>query len=169
MFQLATMECRSHLHIFLSLAVNCENKVLKVCCVPRLSLQKFTLLKLHHPHKPRIVFLHQEPHSPSTKYLFPYITPTKQQLSCYNPIKTSFLTVVIAPVPFPFWFHTGHATFGLMLFGRLILHISSFNHEVQKYWIWISKNKSIAAAWNDVDYSSIQNCVWACHLVSVRK
>ena len=40
-----------------------------------------------------------------------------------------------------------------------------------KYWIWISKNESILSttAWKSADYSSIQNCVWACHLVSVRK
>ena len=40
-----------------------------------------------------------------------------------------------------------------------------------KYWIWISKNESIlrTSAWKNVDYSSTQNCVWACHLVSVRK
>ena len=34
-----------------------------------------------------------------------FYPPTKQQFSCYNPIKTSFLAVVVAPVPFPFeWF-----------------------------------------------------------------
>ena len=40
-----------------------------------------------------------------------------------------------------------------------------------KYWIWISKNESILriSAWKGVDYSAIQNRVWACHLVSVRK
>ena len=40
-----------------------------------------------------------------------------------------------------------------------------------KCWIWISENESILriTAWKNVDYSSIQNCVWACHLVSVRK
>ena len=36
MFQLATMGRRNHFHIFLSLAVNCENKLLKVYCNPRL-------------------------------------------------------------------------------------------------------------------------------------
>ena len=30
------------------------------------------------------------------------LSPTKQQFSCYNPIKTSLLAVVVAPVPFPF-------------------------------------------------------------------
>ena len=29
-------------------------------------------------------------------------SPSKKQFSCYNPIKTSFLAVVIAPVPFLF-------------------------------------------------------------------
>ena len=40
-----------------------------------------------------------------------------------------------------------------------------------KYWIWISKKESIhrTAAWKGVHYSSIQSCVWACHLVSLRK
>ena len=40
-----------------------------------------------------------------------------------------------------------------------------------KYWIWISKKESIlrATAWKGVHYSSIQSCVWACHLVSARK
>ena len=40
-----------------------------------------------------------------------------------------------------------------------------------KYWIWISNNESIlrTTAGKDVDYSSIQSCVWAFHLVSVRK
>ena len=32
--------------------------------------------------------------------------PTKQQFSIYNPIKTAFLAVVIAPAPFLFQFHT---------------------------------------------------------------
>ena len=36
MFQLATMGRINHFHIFLSLAVNCENKLLKLYCVPRL-------------------------------------------------------------------------------------------------------------------------------------
>ena len=31
---------------------------------------------------------------------------TKQQFSCYNPIKTAFLAVVIAPAPILFSFHT---------------------------------------------------------------
>ena len=31
-----------------------------------------------------------------------FYSPTKQQFSCYNPIKTSFLAVVVAPVLFPF-------------------------------------------------------------------
>ena len=35
MFQLATVGRRNHFHIFLSLTVNCENKLLKVYCVPR--------------------------------------------------------------------------------------------------------------------------------------
>ena len=30
------------------------------------------------------------------------LSPTKQQFSCYNPIKTSLLAVAVAPVPFPF-------------------------------------------------------------------
>ena len=36
-----------------------------------------------------------------TKCVFPP-QQTKQQFSCYNPIKTSFLAVVIAPAPFSF-------------------------------------------------------------------
>ena len=36
MFQLATMGRRNHFHIFLSLTVNCENKLLKLYFVPRL-------------------------------------------------------------------------------------------------------------------------------------
>ena len=43
---------------------------------------------------------------PPTKFLFPsyqrLIPPTTEQFSCYNPIKTSFLAVVIAPIPFLF-------------------------------------------------------------------
>ena len=43
---------------------------------------------------------------PPTKFLFPsyqrLISPTTEQFSCYNPIKTSFLAVVIAPIPFLF-------------------------------------------------------------------
>ena len=39
MFQLSTMGRRNHFLIFLSLAVNCETKLLKVYCVPRLQLQ----------------------------------------------------------------------------------------------------------------------------------
>ena len=40
-----------------------------------------------------------------------------------------------------------------------------------KYWIWISGKESIhrTADWKGVRCSSIQSCVWACHLVSVRK
>ena len=42
----------------------------------------------------------------STKFLFSAATkshtPTKQQFSSYNPIKTAFLAVVIAPAPFLF-------------------------------------------------------------------
>ena len=68
-------------------------------------MQKFISLKFHHQHEPWIVFLHQEkcPHQIS-------IPPTKQQFSCYNPIKTSFLAVVIAPVPF----NTGHPNFAFI-------------------------------------------------------
>ena len=42
---------------------------------------------------------------------------------------------------------------------------------IWKYEIWISKNDSIlrTTVWKGIDYSSIQSCVWACHLVSVRK
>ena len=57
MFQLASMRRRNHFHIFLSLAVNCENKILKVNCILELSLQKLTSLKLHHPHGSWIAFL----------------------------------------------------------------------------------------------------------------
>ena len=56
MFQLANMGRRNHFHIFLSLVVNCENKLLKVYCVPRLSLQKFTSLKFRLSHKLWIAF-----------------------------------------------------------------------------------------------------------------
>ena len=46
------------------------------------------------------------PASFSTKFLFPATTkshiPTKQQFSSYNPLKTAFLAVVIAPDPFLF-------------------------------------------------------------------
>ena len=38
----------------------------------------------------------------------------QQQFSCYNPINTSFLAVVVAPVPFPFFFHAGHTNFGFI-------------------------------------------------------
>ena len=38
--------------------------------------------------------------------LVPPSPPTKQQFSIYNPIKTAFLAVVIAPAPFLFQFHT---------------------------------------------------------------
>ena len=40
-----------------------------------------------------------------------------------------------------------------------------------KYWIWSSKNETIIrnTAWKGVDYSSIQNFVWVCYLVSVKK
>ena len=31
-----------------------------------------------------------------------FYLPKKQQFSCYNPRKTTFLAVVVAPVPFPF-------------------------------------------------------------------
>ena len=56
-FQLATMRRRNHFPIFLSLAVKCENKLLKVYCVSKLYLQKFTSLKYHHPHRPWKAFL----------------------------------------------------------------------------------------------------------------
>ena len=46
-----------------------------------------------------------------------FYPPSKQQFSCYNPIKTSYLVVVIAPVPFLFYLYTlcihGHANFDL--------------------------------------------------------
>ena len=46
------------------------------------------------------------PASLSTKFLFPATTkshiPTKQQFSSYNPLKTAFLAVVIAPALFLF-------------------------------------------------------------------
>ena len=37
------------------------------------------------------------------KSIFP---PTKSKFSSYNPIKMSFFTIVIATVPYLFWFHT---------------------------------------------------------------
>ena len=44
--------------------------------------------------------------SPTNKFLSPppkvNSPPTKQQFSSYNPIKTAFLAVVIAPAPFLF-------------------------------------------------------------------
>ena len=43
-----------------------------------------------------------------------FYAPTKQQFSCYNPIKISFLAAVVAPVPFPFQFHTSHPNFGFI-------------------------------------------------------
>ena len=98
MLQLSTRRRRNHFCIFISLAVTCENKLLKVYFVPNLQLQKFTLLKFNHQHDPWIVFLHQE------KCLHQIVFPKKykKQFSCYNPVKTSFLAVVVAPVPFPF-------------------------------------------------------------------
>ena len=39
-------------------------------------------------------------------------TISKQQFSCYNPIKTSFVAAVVVPVPFPFKFNIGHTNFG---------------------------------------------------------
>ena len=39
-------------------------------------------------------------------FISPPPTPTKQQFSSYNPIKTAFLAVVITLAPFLFWFHT---------------------------------------------------------------
>ena len=41
-----------------------------------------------------------------------FIPQNKWQFSCYNPIKISFLAVVVAPVPFLLFVHTGHANFG---------------------------------------------------------
>ena len=61
-------------------------------------------------HKPWIVSLHQEK-CPRQIFTLPL---AKQQFSCYNPIKTSFLAVVIVPVPFPSKFHTGHPNFGFI-------------------------------------------------------
>ena len=44
-----------------------------------------------------------------------WLPPTNKLFSCYNPIKTSFLALAIAPVPFLFNFilfvQTGHANF----------------------------------------------------------
>ena len=56
-WNVSTVGRRNHLHTFLSLVVNCENKLRKVYCVPRLYLQKFTSLKFRHPHRPWIAFL----------------------------------------------------------------------------------------------------------------
>ena len=39
---------------------------------------------------------------PQPKFNSPYLTQTKKQLLCYNPIQTSFLAVVIALVPILF-------------------------------------------------------------------
>ena len=150
----------NHFPIFLSLAVKCENKLLKVYCVSKLYLQKFTSLKYHHPHRPWKAFLflqvisfvdftlkyktklqhawfsllkgwwgvpslveslfiplHQEncPHQI-------FIPQTKQQFSCYNPIKTSFLAAFAAAVQFSFQF-----SYYLHTQVALILVFSVFN------------------------------------------
>ena len=58
------------------------------------------------------------------------------------------------------------------MFLKVLLVIGNgFLIPTWKYWIWISKNESIlrTTAGKDVDYSSIQSCVWAFRLVSFKK
>ena len=58
----------------------------------------------------------------------------------------------------------------MSLKARLVIR-NGFLIAPWKYGIWISNNESIirTTAPKGVDYSSIQNCVWTCHLVSVWK
>ena len=138
------MERRNHFCIFLSLAVNCENKLLKNYFFPNLYLQKFTSLNFYYQHEPWIVFLHQEecPHQ--------IFIPLQNNISQFD---------------YELWLKNKMSLKVLLVIGN------GFLIPTWKYWIWISKNESIlrTTAWKSVDYSSIQNCVWACHLVSVRK
>ena len=50
---------RINFHIFFSLTMNCENKLLKIYCVLRQHSQDFISLKFHHPYMPWISFLFQ--------------------------------------------------------------------------------------------------------------
>ena len=58
-----------------------------------------------------------------------------------------------------------------MSLKALLVIENGFLLPMWKYWIWISKNEGIpeTTSWKGADYCSIQNCVWPCHLVSVRK
>ena len=80
MFQLSTMEHRNDFHIFFSLTVNCENKLLEGYCVLRILFQRPTLLKLHL-------------HTPGKMLPPNFYFPTKQQFSCYNPVKLHKTTI----------------------------------------------------------------------------
>ena len=86
------------------------------------------------------------PHQPNICSFRPLSHPEK--FSCYNPIKTSFLAVVIALVPFYFSFilfaHTSHANFeNIMQYLQKVIfsfekgsngqnHSSGFQHPVKK-------------------------------------
>ena len=65
-----------------------------------------------------------------------FLSPTKQQFSCYNPIKTSFLAVVIAPVPFSFdikYLQNGVSSFEKGLNGQN--HSSTDSHHPMKKFL----------------------------------
>ena len=60
---------------------------------------------------------------------------------------------------------------GVMFLKVLLVIGNGFLIPTWKYWIWISRNESIlrTTPCKGVDCSSIQNCVWVCQLVSVKK
>ena len=64
-----------------------------------------------------------------------YLSPTKQQFSCYNPIKTSFLDVFVAPAPFPFdiqYLQNGVFSFEKALNGKNN-SFTDFHHPIKKF------------------------------------
>ena len=88
---------RNHFHMFPSYAVNCEKKPPKSLFCSESLIAKIYSTKI--PSSARALDSLPPPRKMPSINFYP---PTKQQFSCYNPIKTSFLAVVVAPVPFPF-------------------------------------------------------------------
>ena len=115
-FHFSTMGRRNHFCIFLSLAVNCENKLLKNYFFPNLYLQKFTSLNFYYQHEPWIVFLHQEecPHQ--------IFIPLQNNISQFD---------------YELWLKNKMALKVLLVIGN------GFLIPTWKYWIWILKNESI--------------------------
>ena len=102
----------------------------------------------------------------------PYTTNTIwKTLACFT-IHSQGVEIISTHFSVWLWTVTQFNTLKNELSLKVLLVIwNGFLIPTWKYSIWISKNESIlrTTVLKGVDCSSIQNCVWAFHLVSVRK